>query len=58
MNEVINESIARITCPCGQEVQVVNEAGDDWDEAATAAAFMEHYATCYENPEFVAVEEE
>ncbi len=45
----MNESIAHLTCKCGQKFQVlktvVNEDGEestDWDEEATAKAFSEH----------------
>lgn len=40
------EGIAHITCDCGHVFQVLNEAGDDWDEAATAKAYDDHLKTC------------
>lgn len=43
---MIKESIAHIQCTCGEKIQVLNEAGDDWDEAATAAAYQEHLKSC------------
>ena len=38
-NDDINERIAYLTAPSGKRYQVLNEAGDDWDEAATVAAY-------------------
>ena len=35
----INENIAYLTAPSGKKYQVLNEAGDDWDEAATREAY-------------------
>lgn len=40
MPDVI-ETIAYITAPSGKRYQVLNEAGTDWDEAATRAAYAE-----------------
>jgi len=34
-----NSDIAYITAQDGTVFQVLNEAGDDWDEAATKAAY-------------------
>jgi len=34
-----NPDIAHITAQDGTVFQVLNEAGDDWDEAATQAAY-------------------
>lgn len=33
------EDLAHITAPDGTVYQVLNEAGDDWDEAATRALY-------------------
>lgn len=38
MTEIV-EFIAHLTAPSGNKYQVLNEAGDDWDEAATWAAY-------------------
>lgn len=36
----INENLPRISCSlCGQQWQVLNEDGTDWDEVATAAQY-------------------
>lgn len=35
----VNERIAYLTAPSGRKYQVLNEAGNDWDEAATKAAY-------------------
>lgn len=57
MNEVI-ELFAYITCQCGTKVQVLkyDDAGNpiDWDQDATQAAFDAHYATCPDNPDYIA----
>lgn len=37
----INEMIAYLTAPSGRRYQVLNEEGTDWDEVATAAAYVE-----------------
>lgn len=37
----IRPDIAHIVAEDGTVFQVLNEAGDDWDEAATAAAYAE-----------------
>lgn len=37
MPKNFNEAIAHITDPAGNVFQVLNESGDDWDEAATKA---------------------
>lgn len=37
--ETINPNVAFITAPDGTRFQVLNEGGDDWDEAATRAAY-------------------
>lgn len=37
--ETFNPNIAHITAEDGTVFQVLNEAGDDWDEAATRAAY-------------------
>lgn len=37
--ETFNPNIAHITAADGTVFQVLNEAGDDWDEAATSAAY-------------------
>jgi hypothetical protein len=36
---VISESIAHLTAQNGERFQVLNDAGDDWDEAATRAQY-------------------
>ena len=36
----IIESIAHLTAPSGRRYQVLNEAGTDWDEAATVEAYL------------------
>ena len=36
----IIEHIAHLTAPSGRRYQVLNEAGDDWNEAATVAAYQ------------------
>ena len=36
---MINESIAHLTADNGERFQVLTEAGDDWDEAATRALY-------------------
>lgn len=46
MTTAINESLAHITCACGAKIQVLNDAGTDWDEAATSAAVQAHEADC------------
>ena len=38
----ILDHIAHITLADGTKIQVLNEAGDDWDEAATHAAVETH----------------
>lgn len=43
---MIDPMIAYITCACGQQFQVLNEDGTDWDEAKTASAYYAHVATC------------
>ncbi len=35
----MREDIAHLTAPDGTVFQVLNEAGDDWDEAATQAEY-------------------
>lgn len=42
MENVINESIAHITCACGQKFQVLNEDSTNWDEEATSKMYQEH----------------
>lgn len=37
-----NESIAYVQHPDGTKIQVLNEAGDDWDEVATQAAYNDY----------------
>ena len=37
---MIIESIAHLTAPSGKKYQVLNAAGDDWDEVATRAAYV------------------
>lgn len=44
MPETFNPSIAHITALDGTVFQVLNEAGDDWDEAATAATYDAYLA--------------
>lgn len=39
MPETFNPNIAYITAADGNVFQVLNEAGDDWDEAATRAEY-------------------
>lgn len=39
-NGAIIEWIAYLTAPSGRRYQVLNAAGDDWDEAATVAAYQ------------------
>ena len=41
-----NESIAYITCQCGERFQVVNEDGTDWDAIATADLYNDHLPAC------------
>ena len=41
----IKGDIAHITTKDGRRFQVLNEAGDDWDEAETARQAREHEAT-------------
>jgi hypothetical protein len=36
---MIDENIAYLTDPDGTKYQVLNELGDDWDEAATRALY-------------------
>lgn len=36
---MIREDIAHLTAPDGTRYQVLNEAGNDWDEVATKAAY-------------------
>ena len=36
---MIREDIAHITASDGTKYQVLNEAGDDWDEVATRALY-------------------
>lgn len=38
------EDLPYITAPDGTVYQVLNEAGTDWDEAATAAAYADAMA--------------
>jgi hypothetical protein len=38
----IKDGIAHITTKDGRKFQVLNEAGDDWDEAETARLAQEH----------------
>jgi hypothetical protein len=40
----IIETIAHIRLPDGAVFQVLNQSGDDWDEAATTALVQEHLA--------------
>lgn len=42
--EEFRENIAHITLSDGTIFQVLNEAGDDWDEAATSAEIDEYLA--------------
>jgi hypothetical protein len=42
----INESIANITCGCGERFQVLNEEGTDWNERETAIQYYTHGADC------------
>ena len=44
MDDII-EHIAHLTAPDGARFQVLNEAGDDWDEAATSAALAAYLAS-------------
>ncbi len=46
----IIEHIAHITLADGTKFQVLNEAGDDWDEAATARLASEHDANVNAKP--------
>lgn len=39
MPETFNPNIAYITAEDGSVFQVLNEAGDDWDEAATQLSY-------------------
>jgi hypothetical protein len=42
-----NETIAHITCQkCGKHWQVLNEAGTDWDEQATAEQYQSGEHDC------------
>lgn len=40
----INEALAHITHSDGAVFQVLNEAGDDWDEPATRAEYERYIA--------------
>ena len=40
--QTFDPNIAHITLPDGTVFQVLNAAGDDWDEAATRAALLAH----------------
>jgi hypothetical protein len=42
---MIDENIAYLTGPDGTKYQVLNESGDDWDEAATKALYEESQKT-------------
>lgn len=42
--ETFNPNIAHITAEDGTVFQVLNEAGDDWDEAATRALYDAYLA--------------
>lgn len=45
MPDTYNSHIAHITAADGTIFQVLNDAGDDWDEAATRAAYEQWVAT-------------
>lgn len=46
MTNTIDTDISFITCSCGQEFQVLNADGTDWDENATAQAYDAHLPSC------------
>lgn len=48
----ILDHIAHITLADGTKIQVLNEAGDDWDEAATHAAVAAHLSAVPPAPDF------